>query len=160
MKRFLIATNFIKDENLSLTSKVERYLEEHGASSTRINGQQGDYSAWIPQEEHAGSYDCVIALGGDGTILKVSRDLRHLNIPIVGVNLGTLGFLAEIEPEQIYPVLDRLLADDYELEERMNICGSVFKCGAKEPLLKDVALNDIVVSRTQSVCKWQSNGYI
>ncbi|CCX88422.1 probable inorganic polyphosphate/ATP-NAD kinase [Clostridium sp. CAG:590] len=147
MKRFLIATNFIKDENLSLTSKVERYLEEHGASSTRINGQQGDYSAWIPQEEHAGSYDCVIALGGDGTILKVSRDLRHLNIPIVGVNLGTLGFLAEIEPEQIYPVLDRLLADDYELEERMNICGSVFKCGAKEPLLKDVALNDIVVSR-------------
>ena len=147
MKRFLIATNFIKDENLSLTSKVERYLEEHGASSTRINGQQGDDSAWIPQEEHAGSYDCVIALGGDGTILKVSRDLRHLNIPIVGVNLGTLGFLAEIEPEQIYPVLDRLLADDYELEERMNICGSVFKCGAKEPLLKDVALNDIVVSR-------------
>ncbi len=147
MKRFLIATNFIKDENLSLTSKVERYLEEHGAGSTRINGQQGDYSAWIPKEEHAGSYDCVIALGGDGTILKVSRDLRHLNIPIVGVNLGTLGFLAEIEPEQIYPVLDRLLADDYELEERMNICGSVFKCGAKEPLLKDVALNDIVVSR-------------
>ena len=121
MKRFLIATNFIKDENLSLTSKVERYLEEHGAGSTRINGQQGDYSAWIPKEEHAGSYDCVIALGGDGTILKVSRDLRHLNIPIVGVNLGTLGFLAEIEPEQIYPVLDRLLADDYELEERMNI---------------------------------------
>ena len=126
---------------------MERYLEEHGAGSTRINGQQGDYSAWIPKEEHAGSYDCVIALGGDGTILKVSRDLRHLNIPIVGVNLGTLGFLAEIEPEQIYPVLDRLLADDYELEERMNICGSVFKCGAKEPLLKDVALNDIVVSR-------------
>lgn len=147
MKRFLIATNFIKDENLSLTSKVERYLEDHGASSTRINGQQGDYSAWIPKEEYARPYDCVIALGGDGTILKVSRDLRHLNIPIVGVNLGTLGFLAEIEPEQICPVLDRLLADDYQLEERMNICGSVFKCGVTEPLLKDVALNDIVVSR-------------
>ncbi len=147
MKRFLIATNFIKDENLSLTSKVERYIAEHGGSSTRINGQQGDYSAWIPKEEQVRPYDCVIALGGDGTILKVSRDLRHMNIPIVGVNLGTLGFLAEIEPEQIYPVLDRLLTDDYELEERMNICGCIYKCGQEQPLLEDVALNDIVVSR-------------
>ena len=89
----------------------------------------------------------MIALGGDGTILKVSRDLRKWNLPIVGVNLGTLGFLAEIEPEQIYPVLDRLLQDDYEIEERMNICGSIYKKGQEEPLRCDVALNDIVVSR-------------
>ncbi len=144
MKHFLIATNFIKDENLLLTSKVEKYLAEHGGSSKRITGQDGNYAADIDNGE---AFDCVIALGGDGTILKVGRDLRHLNIPIVGVNLGTLGFLAEIEPEQIYPVLDRLLSSDYELEERMNICGSVYKHGNEKPLLEDVALNDIVVSR-------------
>ena len=148
MKHFLIATNFIKDENLLLTSKVERYIAEHGGSSMKITGQEGNYAEHIPCRMEDGSkFDCVIALGGDGTILKVSRDLRKWKLPIVGVNLGTLGFLAEIEPEQIYPVLDRLMQDDYELEERMNICGSIYKKGRKEPLLTDVALNDIVVSR-------------
>ena len=148
MKHFLIATNFIKDENLLLTSKVERYIAEHGGKSLRITGQEGNYAEHIPVRMPDGSeFDCVIALGGDGTILKVSRDLRRWKLPIVGVNLGTLGFLAEIEPEQIYPVLDRLLQDDYEVEERMNICGSIYKKGQKEPLHTDVALNDIVVSR-------------
>ena len=148
MKHFLIATNFIKDENLLLTSKVERYIAEHGGKSLRITGQEGNYAEHIPVRMPDGSeFDCVIALGGDGTILKVSRDLRRWKLPIVGVNLGTLGFLAEIEPEQIYPVLDRLLQDDYEVEERMNICGSIYKKGQKEPLRTDVALNDIVVSR-------------
>ncbi len=148
MKHFLIATNFIKDENLQLTFKVERYIAEHGGSTTKITGQEGNYAEHISDVlENDRSFDCVIALGGDGTILKVSRDLRKWNLPIVGVNLGTLGFLAEIEPEQIYPVLDRLLQDDYEIEERMNICGSIYKKGQEEPLRCDVALNDIVVSR-------------
>lgn len=148
MKHFLIATNFIKDENLQLTSKVERYIAEHGGSTTKITGQEGNYAEHISDVlENDRRFDCVIALGGDGTILKVSRDLRKWNLPIVGVNLGTLGFLAEIEPEQIYPVLDRLLQDDYEIEERMNICGSIYKKGQEEPLHCDVALNDIVVSR-------------
>lgn len=150
MKHFLIATNFIKDENLLLTSKIEKYISIHGGSCKTIIGETGaseltgDISYSLEKEE---AFDCIIALGGDGTILKVSRDLRDMNIPIVGVNLGTLGFLTEIEPDQIYPVIDRLLTDDYEMEERMNICGAVFKEGSGSPLHEDVALNDIVVSR-------------
>lgn len=150
MKRFLIATNFIKDENLHLTSKIERYISQHGGSCRRIVGEtgsresRGNISYRLAEEE---TFDCIIALGGDGTILKVSRDLRSLNIPIVGVNLGTLGFLTEIEPDQIYPVIDRLLTDDYEIEERMNVCGAVFREGSSQILHTDVALNDIVISR-------------
>lgn len=79
--------------------------------------------------------------------MKVSRDLRKLDIPIVGVNLGTLGFLTETEPEQIFSVIDRLFLDDYEMEERMNICGAIYKEGHKEALCKDIALNDIVITR-------------
>lgn len=145
MKHFLIATNSIKDENLILTSKIESYIAMHGGSSRRIIGGMGDDIAYRLEDEE--EFDCIIALGGDGTILKVSRDLRELNIPIVGVNLGTLGFLTEIEPEQIFPVIDRLFLDDYEMEERMNICGAVFKEGKKELLCSDVALNDIVITR-------------
>ena len=73
--------------------------------------------------------------------------MRKLNLPIAGVNLGTLGFLTEIEPEQIYPLIDRLMADDYQIEERMNICGMIYKEGQSKFMHKDVALNDIVVTR-------------
>lgn len=145
MKNFLIATNFIKDENFILTSKIEDYIAMHGGNSHRItvDMNQGVDSSF----DLHNTYDCVIALGGDGTILKVSRDLRNLNLPIVGVNLGTLGFLAEVEPEQIFSVLDRLMADDYEMEERINISGAVYKENADTPVVEDIALNDIVISR-------------
>lgn len=145
MKSFLIATNCIKDEDLTLTTKIEEYIAMHGGNSKRVVGDaKGIVSYEIEGQEH---FDCIIALGGDGTILKVSRDLREMNIPILGVNLGTLGFLTEIEPEQILPVIDRLLLDDYEMEERMNICGEIYKNGNDSPMHTDVALNDIVVSR-------------
>lgn len=145
MKSFLIATNCIKDEDLILTTKIEEYIALHGGSSKCVIG---DAKGIISYEiEGQRDFDCIIALGGDGTILKVSRDLRDMNVPILGVNLGTLGFLTEIEPEQIFPVMDRLFSDDYELEERMNICGEIYKSGDEDPLHTDVALNDIVVSR-------------
>ncbi len=145
MKNFLIATNFIKDEKFILTSKIEDYIAMHGGNSHRItvDMNRGVDSAF---DSH-NTYDCIIALGGDGTILKVSRDLRTLNLPIVGVNLGTLGFLAEVEPEQIFSVLDRLMADDYEMEERINITGAVYKENMDTPVVEDIALNDIVISR-------------
>ena len=145
MKTFLIATNYTKDENLILTKKIEEYIAMHGGTSQTVVGDTNGIISYEIEENR--DYDCVIALGGDGTILKVSRDLREMNIPIVGVNLGTLGFLTEIEPEQVFPVIDRLMAGDYEIEERMNIQGEIYKGGEGAPLLKDVALNDIVVSR-------------
>lgn len=145
MKNFLIATNFIKDENLILTSKIENYIDMHGGTSQRIIGDVNKGLNYVPEDNK--QYDCVIALGGDGTILKVSRDLRNLKIPIVGVNLGTLGFLTEVEPDQIFSVIDRLLVDDYEMEERINIMGTVYKDSDSMPVLEDTALNDIVISR-------------
>ncbi|MBQ9983695.1 MAG: NAD(+)/NADH kinase [Lachnospiraceae bacterium] len=144
MKNFLIVTNCIKDENLMLTTQIEEYISQKGGNSRRIMGD-GEAAQFVTYEGE--EFDCVIALGGDGTILKVSRDLRNRNIPIVGVNLGTLGFLAEVEPDQILSVIDRLFLDDYEMEERMNITGTVYKGMQETPVLEDIALNDIVVSR-------------
>lgn len=156
MKNFLIATNFIKDSNLSLTDRICEHLKSKGCSYKRIVGEQenGEDSKEVSFcISDSDSYDCVIALGGDGTILQASRDLRKTKIPIVGVNLGTMGFLAEVEPEQIEAVLDRLIADDYQIEERMNIVGEVYKAGGtkkgEERILvhRDEALNDIVITR-------------
>ncbi|MGN0438818.1 MAG: NAD(+)/NADH kinase [Lachnospiraceae bacterium] len=146
MKKFLIATNSIKDENLILTSKITDYITMHGGMAYSVVGDCKDGMTYRVDEKQ--DYDCIIALGGDGTILKAGRDLRHLDVPIVGVNLGTLGFLAEIEPEQIFPVIDRLLADDYEVEPRMNLMGKVYKKNQDHLIMEDIAINDIVVSRS------------
>ena len=163
MKDFLIATNYNKDQNLSLTKEIEDYIIGHGGTCRRIVGEQGkdgpadsssmDNKVSFSIEDNA-SFDCAIALGGDGTILQVSRDLRDTKIPIVGVNLGTLGFLTEVEPFQIETVLARLLKDDYSIEERMNLYGEVYKKNSDEDKDNksscthfDVALNDIVVTR-------------
>lgn len=145
MKHFLIATNSMKDKHMLLTAKIEDYIALHGGKSKRIIGDSDGMVAY--KVDDVEEFDCVIALGGDGTILNVSRDLRKGKLPIVGVNLGTLGFLAEIEPEQVFSVIDRLLVDDYEIENRMNIRGMVYKENQPEPIARDVALNDIVVTR-------------
>ncbi len=145
MKKFLIATNSLKDENLILTSKISDYIKIHGGQVLSVTGDSKN--GMFYEDGNDSDFDCVIALGGDGTILKAGRDLRHLNIPIVGVNLGTLGFLAEIEPDQIFPVIDRLMRDEYELEPRMNLKGMVYKKNQENPIVEDIAMNDIVVSR-------------
>ena len=76
---------------------------------------------WDPGVEgcfdHSEKYDLVVVLGGDGTLLSVARSLEN-EIPVLGVNLGNLGFLTEIRRAELYPALMQVLDDDYEIEER------------------------------------------
>ena len=88
---------------------------------------------------------CIIVLGGDGTLLQAARDVVHKDIPLLGINLGTLGFLAEVDKNSVYPALDRLLSDDYELEERMMLEGKIYH--GDDLIGQDIALNDIVIGR-------------
>ena len=68
MKHFLIATNSLKDEDLRLTGEIEQYIIHHGGSATRIIGDRGgSVGYYLDQKE---PFDCILALGGDGTILK------------------------------------------------------------------------------------------
>ena len=70
---------------------------------------------------------CIIVLGGDGTLLQAARDVVHKEIPLLGINLGNLGFLAEVNQTSLYSALDQLMADDYEVEERMMLEGRVYR---------------------------------
>ena len=88
----------------------------------------------------------MLVLGGDGTVLQASRDLVKRNIPLFGINLGTLGYLAEIGKEDVEQALGKLTADEYLLEKRMMLEGNVFRSGKQA--ISDVALNDIVISRS------------
>jgi len=145
VKNFCLIVNRSKDIDHKITNRITEYLKEHNAACyvydmpIRYEDRVCDTHA-LPDDT-----DCVITLGGDGTLLQAARDLYLREIPIMGVNLGHLGFLAEIDADGILPSLDRLLADDYQIEERMMIQGMILN-GDKE-IMKDIALNDIVLNR-------------
>lgn len=89
-------------------------------------------------------------LGGDGTVLQAARETKKLFIPIIGVNLGTLGYMTEIEPANLEESLDHLLAGEYTKESRMMLNGKVtFHCDKQWE--EGWALNDIVISRRGSI---------
>ena len=85
--------------------------------------------------------DCAIVIGGDGSLIEVARTLWKKDVPILGINMGTLGYLTEVEVSNLAEDITQMLKGDYLYEERMMLEG-MFPNGKK-----DVALNDIVVSR-------------
>ncbi len=100
----------------------------------------------------AGRMECVknditfgITLGGDGTLLHTAREIAPFGIPVCGVNMGNLGFLTEIEVPDLNTALDRLLAGDYYIEERLMLDAVVIRNGS--PIYISPALNDVVVAK-------------
>ena len=94
--------------------------------------------------------DLLIALGGDGTLLSVARVAHPHNIPILAVNLGSLGFLAEISIDELYPTLENILAGKFEIENRMLLNACIWRNGEKvedHNVLNDVVINKGAVAR-------------
>lgn len=135
MKHFLIYTNQIKDKDFTVTEKIKKFLEAKGQKVTLFS--EG-------QDQNA-SEDIMLVLGGDGTVLQAVRDTRTKHIPLIGINLGTLGFLTQIEPSGLEEALQRLIDGDYTTEDRMMIQGQIFfEDGTQK---EGFALNDIVITR-------------
>lgn len=154
MKHFLVYTNQNKDKELAETTRIRTYLESKGQKVT-LKVKESDWmedTSGDSEEAHdiPEDVDCMIVLGGDGTVLQAARETKKLHIPIIGVNLGTLGYMTEIEPEHLEEALDRLIAGDYTEEKRMMLNGRVdFHCG-KVPK-EGWSLNDVVISRRGSM---------
>ncbi|MEE1296152.1 MAG: NAD kinase [Bifidobacterium sp.] len=92
------------------------------------------------------STEIVVVLGGDGTILRAAELVHCTNVPIIGINMGHVGFLAEFESFQIDEAIARIAARDYTIDERMIAHVDVWLPGAQQPL-EDWALNDITIER-------------
>lgn len=88
--------------------------------------------------------DIIIALGGDGTILRTSRNINNSNTPILGVNIGNLGFLSSVELLEFENAMKKIIADDYYVEDRMMLKCTLPLRGESEEY---TALNDIIVSK-------------
>jgi len=141
--------------------KVCAYIEEKGGSFHRLKVKSGSAELMenftditdLPKDA-----DCVMVLGGDGTIIQAARELAETGVPILGVNLGTVGFLAEVELVHIYKAIDAVMAGRYKLEKRFMLKGSVIKDA--KIVYEANALNDIVVARGNLVRAISTTVYI
>ncbi|MCR5304437.1 MAG: NAD(+)/NADH kinase [Lachnospiraceae bacterium] len=139
MKNFLIIANEYKDPEAAYTRQIMSYLGEHGARrviSMLLGDESRDRKIDIPY-----GIEAILVLGGDGTMLQAARATQSSRVPLLGVNLGTLGYLTEVETDDIENAIDRLMRDDYVIEERMMLKGIAGDHVGS-------ALNDIVVTRT------------
>jgi len=101
--------------------------------------------AWaVAEEELAAGVELAVSLGGDGTMLRTIDLIGRHGVPVLGVNVGHLGYLTEVEPEVLDRALDRFLAGDHLLEERMLLEVSVVT-GGGEPVVVRSAMNEAVV---------------
>ncbi|MBR5247925.1 MAG: NAD(+)/NADH kinase [Lachnospiraceae bacterium] len=145
MEHFVIYTNLHKDNNMAVTNRIREYLEGHGKYCVvRVKEMREKPDDFVLPEET----DCMIVLGGDGTMLQAAWDVKKRNIPLIGVNMGTLGYMTEIELSCLEESLDRLMEGHFSIENRMMLHGSVL-CGDQK--IEDWALNDIVISRSGSL---------
>lgn len=148
MDYFCIITNSDKDREFKTAKQIQKYLESHGKQclimKDHINWEQGG-THYTELSEIPMEVDCGIVLGGDGTIIQAANDVSEREIPLVGINLGTLGFLAEIEKQNMISALDSLLHNQCKIEKRMMLAG-YSECNKKRHFL-GYALNDIVVNR-------------
>ncbi len=143
MRTFYIIANTDKDVNLRLSYEIADYLISQGKHCV-VRRQEQETSV-LHSQLSAEEVEGILVLGGDGTLLRAARELADQRIPFLGINMGHLGYLAEIEEQNVQAALERLIADDYTIEERMMLSGSVYVDGRK--VEEDVALNDIVLNR-------------
>ncbi len=150
----MIYTNHQKDEKGIITNRIMDYLVSKGHRATLITRKDG--TVFTKDEIPEDAY-CILVLGGDGTILQAARDNKS-ELPIIGVDMGTLGYLTEIDPAALEDALDKLMDGGFTVESRMMLNGQVYR--DKEEIYADNALNDIVISRCGSLKIVKLNVYV
>lgn len=143
MKTFYIYTNTLKDPTGEHTNYIRDYLSLKGCTV---------------KDKLDATVDGMLVLGGDGTMLRAAKEYVGCHVPMIGVNLGTLGYLAEVEWEELGNALDGLISGQYEIESRMMLSGIPVVSG--ESMTPQTALNDIVISRKGALHVINFNIYV
>lgn len=151
MKKYFTVTNTSKDVDLKFTHEVIDYLTEIGmeCTGTMVISEMSDGNYIHANSQNVTSdTEFILILGGDGTFIHVGKDLNSLNIPIIGINLGNLGFLAEVEKDNYKEDLKHILKDETHIEDRMLLDATVIHDGKE--IFNILAFNDIVLSKTKT----------
>jgi NAD+ kinase len=130
-----------------LVRELEKWLRDRGIEV--LLGEDAAKAAGLPgmpRSKIAGNVDLMVVLGGDGTLLAVARAIGERAVPVLGVNLGTLGYLAEISLDELFPTLEDVLAGRLQIETRMRLDVRAERDGRE--IGHYLALNDAVIART------------
>jgi len=148
MMKVLLCPNVLRDTDLTVTKQVDAMLTEYGAKTVLCPLSDGDENELHNITLQASDADMVVTFGGDGTILKTARAVAEYEVPIIAVNMGDMGFMAELEPEEIDGIR-RVMDGDYKIVSRIMLDVSLSRDG--ETIFEDFALNDIVIKGINKV---------
>jgi NAD+ kinase len=142
-----------EDEKVSApTLELARHLLDHDVELYAAEGQTGlDAGSGItllPQAELGGRIDLMVAIGGDGNLLRAMRCVAGHSVPLIGINRGRLGFLTDVKPDQMLAALDAVLDGDYLAENRLLLEARIIRDGDAVERLN--ALNDVVLQKVDS----------
>ena len=150
MKNIVLMPNAYKDKGYEVTRIVVQALQSHGACvciSDRLRDEIAldgihYYSGDLPQDA-----DVILVIGGDGSVLDAAEYAIAANLPLIGLNLGRVGYLAELNMEEISN-LSRLVSNDFEIREYITLAVSIVR-GGEETALTRCAVNDVVLSQAE-----------
>ena len=158
IERFFIVANRGKDKEQSFSNEIRAFLQKNGYAC---------YIAYSDEERRnmrmqlRGDSDCLLVLGGDGTVLEGAHLSAGTGTPILGINLGVVGYLAEVDSRCWEQAMRRVMDGEYEIESRMMLDAFVTDAdGTPYPGAVGQALNDVVITRNQGLQVVSYNVYI
>ncbi|MCZ6685318.1 MAG: NAD(+)/NADH kinase [Candidatus Dadabacteria bacterium] len=142
----IIAKNNI-EEPFGITKKLSNWLKERGVEVyvEKELGKKIRHPNSIDRREIPKLVDVILVFGGDGTFLGVAREACKYGTPILGINLGGLGFLTEVTVDELYPMMERIIDGDYEVEDRQMLITSIRR--GKKNIGTYEVLNDVVINK-------------
>ncbi len=148
MKRIGIITKTTSPHADQVMEELVPWLTQRGLEvnfQDNYSRLEGDGARSSPLESVADDVDIVLVLGGDGTLLAAARLLEEVDIPILGINLGSMGFLTEVSLDDIYVNLEKVIEDDFFIEERMRLKAGLMR--GKDLIAEFMVLNDVVINK-------------
>lgn len=130
-----------------IAAEATAWLQERGLSVLHESylAEALGHSDGVPSHDLPDLVDMILVFGGDGTLISVAREINRRKVPILGVNLGRLGFLTEITLDELFPVLENVIEGDYTLSSRLMLEAQVLR--NSEVVGTFLVLNDVVINK-------------
>ncbi len=154
IKRIGVVVKPHQPDALETLCQLTSWLSERGITLVgspqidreRIEHQTGCAVEVVNEDELARQVDLMLVLGGDGTMIATARMVGDTKVPVIGVNYGGLGYLAEFPLEELFPALDSILAGQYEIQQRLMLTVELWR--GEELVTRNRVLNDVVVNKS------------
>ncbi|MGQ9689296.1 MAG: NAD(+)/NADH kinase [Desulfobaccales bacterium] len=158
MRSLVIISKKHKPAAWQVGEELRHWLSGRGVTAVHLENEPDPHVPPLPPETEG-----IVVLGGDGTLLSVARHYVSLQVPILGVNVGGLGFLTEISLDELYPSMEQVLHDQYAVEERMLANARLLRGGQvlwEKHFLNDAVINKGALARIIELTTWIDGEYL